>query len=47
MALTSSDFHGKNKPLIDIGQFRINKKYQDNLSKSIMKLTDSSIRNNK
>lgn len=30
-----SDFHGKNKPLIDIGKYRIDEKYQDYLLKSI------------
>ena len=33
-----SDFHGKNKPLIDIGKYRINEKYLDYLMKSIMRL---------
>ncbi len=33
-----SDFHGKNKPLIDIGQFRINTKYTDYLTESISQI---------
>jgi predicted metal-dependent phosphoesterase TrpH len=37
-----SDFHGKNKPLIDIGNYRIIEKYQDYLLKSI-----KGIKNNK
>jgi len=35
-----SDFHGKNKPLIDIGKYRINKKYQDYLLKSIKRINE-------
>jgi predicted metal-dependent phosphoesterase TrpH len=37
-----SDFHGKNKPLIDIGKYRIIEKYQNYLLKSI-----TGIKNNK
>ncbi|MDP4278804.1 MAG: phosphatase, partial [Bacteroidota bacterium] len=33
-----SDFHGKNKPLIDIGQYRFNETYSDYLSKSVKQL---------
>jgi 3',5'-nucleoside bisphosphate phosphatase len=33
-----SDFHGKNKPLIEIGKYRINEKYQEYLSDSITSL---------
>ncbi|NQU80214.1 MAG: PHP domain-containing protein [Bacteroidetes bacterium] len=35
-----SDFHGKNKPLIDIGKYRINKKYQDYLLRSIKRISE-------
>lgn len=33
-----SDFHGKNKPLIDIGKYLIDNKYVDYLLKSIMQI---------
>jgi len=33
-----SDFHGKNKPLIDIGKYRINYKYREYLWESIMQI---------
>lgn len=33
-----SDFHGKNKPLIDIGKFRYHIEYEDYLKESIMKI---------
>jgi predicted metal-dependent phosphoesterase TrpH len=36
-----SDFHGKNKPLIDIGKFKSNNKYDDYLQRSIMKIKNA------
>lgn len=33
-----SDFHGKNKPLIDIGKYKTNNKYDDYLQRSIIQL---------
>jgi predicted metal-dependent phosphoesterase TrpH len=33
-----SDFHGKNKPLIDIGKYNTNNKYDDYLQQSIVKI---------
>lgn len=36
-----SDFHGKNKPLIDIGQFKTQNKYDAYLQKSIMQLKNT------
>ena len=33
-----SDFHGKNKPLIDIGKYKTNTKYDEYLHRSIMQL---------
>jgi hypothetical protein len=33
-----SDFHGKNKPLIDIGKYRINEKYDDYLLKCVKQI---------
>lgn len=33
-----SDFHGKNKPLIDIGKFKTNSNYIDYLLKSVMEI---------
>ncbi len=33
-----SDFHGKNKPLIDIGKFKTNSKYDEYLLKSIIQM---------
>ena len=36
-----SDFHGKNKPLIEIGEYRTNNKYNDYLQRSIMQIKNS------
>ena len=36
-----SDFHGKNKPLIDLGKYEINDKYEDYLLKSIMEINNN------
>lgn len=40
-----SDFHGKNKPLIDIGKYGINDKYDDYLLKSIMEINNNMTHN--
>ena len=42
-----SDFHGKNKPLIDIGKYRIDEKYQDYLLKNITRLYENTAHNKK
>lgn len=36
-----SDFHGKNKPLIDIGKYNTNNKYDDYLQQSIMQIKNT------
>jgi hypothetical protein len=36
-----SDFHGKNKPLIDIGQYKFNKQYEDYLHRSVLELVSA------
>lgn len=40
-----SDFHGKNKPLIDIGKFKTNSKYDDYLQRSIKKIKNTAHNN--
>jgi len=37
-----SDFHGKTKPLIDIGKYKFDDKYNNYLSESINKIIDHS-----
>ncbi len=39
-----SDFHGKNKPLIKIGEFKFNAEYKDYLNKSLIKIRHTIIR---
>lgn len=38
-----SDFHGKTKPLINIGQFNVNREYEDYLNNSIKQIRNSSV----
>lgn len=33
-----SDFHGKTKPLINVGRYKLNEKYYDYLANSVDKL---------